>query len=211
MKKIIKWVAIVAGILVVLLIGTVIALPFIIPVDKVKDIAVEKISEAINRDVKIESVSFNIFSGIELKGLTVSNRRGFAKKPFVSADAIALRYAFWPLFKRQVIIKEIRLVKPEILIEKSASGVFNFSDMTQKKAKPKKKTVKKGSQGEAISIIVDTFSIRDAKITYKDYGTNTSTELKDGDLTISGFTLAMLKPINLNFQPQQIIKTKIFL
>ena len=199
MKKLIKWIAIVVGVLVGLLIIGAVALPFIIPMDKVKDIAVEKISEAINRDVKIESVSFNIFSGIELKGLTISNRPGYAKKPFVSADAIALRYAFWPLFKRQVIIKEIRLVKPEILIEKSASGVFNFSDMTQKKAAKPKPPTPSPKKSQDISLIVDTFSIRDAKITYKDYGTNTSTELKDGNLTISGFTLAMLKPISLNF------------
>ena len=116
MKKAIKWIAITAGILVGLLIVGVVALPFILPLDKIKDMATTKISETINREVKVESISFNIFSGIELKGLSISNRAGFAKKPFVSADAIALRYAFWPIFKRQVIIKEIRLVKPEILI-----------------------------------------------------------------------------------------------
>ncbi|MFC1568080.1 AsmA family protein [Candidatus Margulisiibacteriota bacterium] len=210
MKKLLKWTAIIIGLLVVILIIGVVALPFIVPLDKIKDLATAKISETINRKVTIEKVSFDIFSGIKLEKLSISNQKGFADKPFVSADAIALRYAFWPLFKKQVIIHEIRLVKPEILIEKSKSGVFNFSDMTQKKAPAKKKKDKDEGQDkdQDFSMIINTFSIRQAKITYVDYGTNTSTGLKDADLTISGFTLAMLKPISLDFSALANYKKK---
>lgn len=207
MKKAIKWIAIVAGILVILLIIGVVALPFIFPLEKIKDIAVAKISETINREVKIEKVSFDIFSGVKLEGLSISNRRGFAKKPFVSADAIALRYAFWPLFKRQVIIKELRLVKPEILIEKNERGVFNFSDLTQKKSAPKKKE-KKEAKEPGFSMIIDTFSIRKGRITYEDYGTKTSSELKNANLTVSGITLALLKPIGLDFSATAVYQEK---
>ena len=56
----------------------------------------------------------------------ISLRLIFTDKPFISADAIELRYAFWPIFQRQLIIKEIRLVKPEILVEKSKYGSFNY-------------------------------------------------------------------------------------
>lgn len=199
MKKLIKWIAIVAGTLIVLLIIGVVALPFVIPLEKIKDFAVAKISETIDREVKVEKVSFDIFSGIKLEKLSISNRRGFAKKPFVSADAIALRYAFWPIFKRQIIIKEMRLVKPEILIEKSARGVFNFSDLTRKKAPPKKKKEEKEKKKLPFSMIVDTFSIRNARITYVDYGTKSSSEIKNANLTVSGITLALLKPIDLKF------------
>ncbi|MEE8638003.1 MAG: AsmA family protein, partial [Candidatus Margulisiibacteriota bacterium] len=175
MKKVVKWIAIIAGILVLVLIIGVIALPFVIPLERIKDFAVAKISETINREVKVEKVSFDIFSGIKLEKLSISNRRGFAKKPFVSADAIALRYAFWPLFKRQIIVKEIRLVKPEILIEKSARGVFNFSDLIRRKAPPKK--AKAEAKEFPFSMIVDTFSIRNGRITYVDYGTKSSSEI----------------------------------
>jgi len=206
MKKAIKWIAIIAGILIILLIVGAVALPFVIPLEKIKDLATAKISETINREVRIEKVSFNIFEGIKLEGLSVSNRTGFAKKPFVSADAIALRYAFWPLFQRQIIIKELRLVKPEILIEKNAAGVFNFSDLTQKKAAPKKK--KKEAKEPGFSMIVDTFSIRNGKITYADYGTKTSSSLKEADLTVSGITLALLKPIGFDFSATASYKEK---
>jgi len=209
MKKAVKWIAIIAGAIFVLLAAGVVALPFIIPLEKAKDIATAQISETINREVKIEKIEFNIFSGIELKGLSISNRPGFAKEPFVSADAIALRYAFWPLFRRQIVIKEIRLVKPEILIEKSSRGDFNFSDMTQKKAAPKKKEKEEGKdKDQAFSMVVDAFSIRNGKITYKDYATRTSSELKDADLTLSGITLALIRPIGLDFSATAVYKEK---
>ena len=85
MKKFFKWVSIIAGVLVLLLIIGVVALPLIFPLEKIKDIAVAKISETINREVTVEKVSFNIFSGIKLEKLSISNRPGFTKKPFVSA------------------------------------------------------------------------------------------------------------------------------
>lgn len=212
MKKAVKWMAIVAGAIFVLLVAAAVALPFIIPMEKIKDLATAQISQAIDREVKIEKVEFNIFSGIELKGLSISNRAGFAKEPFVSADAIALRYAFWPLFKRQVIIKEVRLVKPEILIEKSKAGIFNFSDMTQKKpARRQTPDVSPNATAQRktdFSMVIDTFSIRQGKITYTDYGTKTSSQLKDADLTVSGITLALIKPIGLDFSATAVYKEK---
>ena len=204
MKKLLKWTGIIVGALLTILIIGIIALPLILPLDKIKGLAAEKISETINREVKIESVSFNLFEGIKLKKLSVSNRPGFAKKPFVTADAIVLRYAFWPIFKKQIIIKEISLAKPEILIEKSASGTFNFSDMTKKKTAPQKSSIKHraskaGEKKESFSLIVDSFSIRKARITYADCGTKQTSEIKNANLKISGITLAALKPIGLKF------------
>ncbi len=213
MKKLFKWTSIVLGGLLGLLIIAAVVLPFFLPLEKIKDFAVEKISETINREVKVEKVSFNIFSGVKLEKLSVSNRQGFAKKPFVSADAIELRYAFWPIFKRQLIIKEIRLVKPEILVEKSSRGTFNYSDLTKKKRKRKEEgSRRKGEQEkrskQSFSLIVDSFSIRRGLITYADYGTKSRSEIKNANLSISGITLAMLKPIGLNFSAIATYKDK---
>jgi len=205
MKKAIKWISISVGILVGLLIVSAVAFPLIFPLEKIKDLATEKISETINRKVTIENVSFNIFKGISLEKLSISNRAGFAKKPFVSADAIVLRYAFWPLFQGQLLVKELRLEKPEILIEKSAAGVYNFSDMTKKKTPAPQKKEKRDIP---FSMVVDTFSIRNGRITYTDYGTGTSSELKDADLTVSGVTLALVKPIGLDFSATATYKEK---
>jgi len=214
MKKLLKWSAIIIGSLLGLLIIAAVALPFFLPLEKIKDLATEKISGTINREVKIEKVAFNIFEGIKLEGLTISNRQGYAKKPFVSADAIVLRYAFWPIFKRQILVKEISLVKPEILIEKSAGGTFNFSDMTGKKkiGKSENQSGKiRGSENQktaGFSMIVDSFSIKKGRITYADYNTGLINEIKDFKLSISGITLSMLKPINFKTSATATYKGK---
>jgi len=200
MKKILKWSGIIAGVLVGLLIIGAVALPLLLPLEKIKNIATEQISKAISREVKIEKVSFNLFEGIKLNKLTVSNRPGYAKDDFISADSIVLRYAFWPIFKRQIIVKEISLVKPEILIEKAGSGKFNFSDMGQgSKQKSGKAEQQKTEKKQDFSLIVDSFSIKDARITYIDHSAGTKSEIKNANLKIAGITLSMLRPIDFSF------------
>ncbi|MFH1542336.1 MAG: AsmA family protein [bacterium] len=209
MKKALKWFGIILGSLIGLIILAAVLLPFFLPLDKIKDMATEKISETINREVKIKTISFNLFEGIKLGGISISNREGFAKKDFVSADSIVLRYALWPIFQRQIIVKEISLVKPEILVEKSAAGVMNFSDLTKKKKKKGKIKENQGESGkESFSLFVDSFSIKNARITYADYGTNQTSEIKNADLKISGITLSGLKPIGLKASATAVYKEK---
>lgn len=198
MKKLLKWMAIVFGVIFLFLVISVFALPFFLPLDKIKDFAAAKISETIHRDVKINSVAFDIFSGIRLKGLTVGNRQGFAAQPFVSAESIDLRYAFWPLFSRQIIVKELRLVKPMILIEKGRGGELNFSDLTA--AKPGKEPTKPSQTAgkPPFELYVSSFSIDRGKISYVDHAAGTKTEVKDLTVKLAGFELALIKPIDLS-------------
>ena len=199
MKKLLKWFGIVAGTLVALLIIGIVALPFIFPLEKIKEFAVAKISETIHREVKIEKVSFNIFTGIKLEKLSVSNRAGWAKQPFVSADSIDLHYAFWPLFSRQIIIKEIALVKPEILVEKRGSE-FNFSDMLTpvKRTTPDETRLAPAQRPTKppFDLFISSFTIKDGEITYNDRAAGTKNEVKNFNLGVSGFELALVKPIN---------------
>jgi uncharacterized protein involved in outer membrane biogenesis len=205
LKKLLKWSAIVVGGLLLVLVIGIVALPFVFPLEKIKQFAVARIGETIHREVKIDKVSFDIFSGIKLQGLAVSNRPGFAKQPFITADAIELRYAFWPLFSRQVIIKEISLVKPQILIEKNSRGEFNFSDLltTQPPANASKPANHQGKlQGQPTTkppfdLFVSSFSIKNAKLTLNDYSTGTVNEIKNFNLKVGGFELALVKPIDL--------------
>jgi uncharacterized protein involved in outer membrane biogenesis len=204
MKKLLKWAGVTTVILFILLIVGIIALPLVFPLEKIKDFATAKLSETIHRDVKIEKVSFNLFSGIKLKGLTISQRAGQAKTPFIKADSINLRYAFWPLFTRQIIIQEIALVKPEILIEKTG-GQFNFSDLTTmtKTTQPPKPAAK-----PPFDLFISSFTIKSGKIIYVDHNNKTTSEIKNFNFSLSGFALALVKPINLSASADLIYQGK---
>jgi uncharacterized protein involved in outer membrane biogenesis len=202
----VKWFGIVAGALIALLVIGLVALPFVFPLDKIKDFAVAKLSETLRREVRIEKASFNIFSGFKLQGIYVGNRAGYAQQPFISADAIELKYAFWPLFSRQIIIKEISLVKPQILIEKDYRGEFNFSDMmtSQPAAKASAPANHQGKlKGQPTTkppfdLFVSAFSIKNAKLTYNDRAAGTVNEIRDFNLKVGGFELALVRPIALS-------------
>jgi hypothetical protein len=193
LKKVLKWVGIVLGGLIVLLIIAAIALPYFLPLDKIKDMAAQKASEAIHRNVKIGKVSFNVFTGIELKDLSISNRPGFKVAPFVTAGRIELKYDLWKLLSGTVAIDKVVLVNPEILVEMRADGTSNYSDLVgaKKPAAPKPATKKK----EAISILVSKFSIVNGKLTVDQAGK--VSQLKDLNVNVSGISLVTKKPIHL--------------
>ena len=196
-KKSLKWGGIGLGALIVILVIAAIVLPSFLPLDKIKDMAAEKASEAIHRQVKIGKVSFNIFKGIELKDLSVSNRPGFSKEPFISAGKIELKYDLWKLLGGTVAIDKVVLVKPEILVEMRADGTSNYSDLVgaKKPAAPKKPAAKPSKKKEAVSIMVSKFAIINGKLTLNQAGK--VTQLKDLNVDVSGISLVTKKPIHL--------------
>jgi uncharacterized protein involved in outer membrane biogenesis len=197
LKKIFKWLSIASLALLILLLAGVMALPLIFPLDRIKDFAAAKISESIRREVKIEKAQFDLFSGIKLKGIYIGNREGFSPRPFISADAIELRYAFWPLFSRQIIVKELRLVKPEILIEKNRAGEFNFSDLSRPSTQTRTTAPTHKADHPPFNLLVSSFSVKDGKFIYADQAAGTSSEINHFNLQVSGFALALVKPIEL--------------
>jgi uncharacterized protein involved in outer membrane biogenesis len=196
LKKVLKWFGIVLGSLIILLIIAAIALPYFLPLDKIKDMAAQKASEAIHRNVKIGKVSFNVFTGIELKDLSVSNRPGFSAAPFVSAGRIELKYDLWKLLGGTVAIDKVVLVNPEILVEMRADGTSNYGDLVgAKKPAAPKAAAKPSKKKEAVSIMVSKFSIVNGKLTLNQAGK--VSQLKDLNVNISGISLVTKKPIRL--------------
>jgi uncharacterized protein involved in outer membrane biogenesis len=193
LKSALKWIGAVLGGLIIILIVAAVALPRFLPLDKIKDMAAQKASEAIHRNVKIGKVSFNIFTGIELKDLSVSNRPGFANKPFVTAGSIQLKYDLWKLFSGTVAIDKVVLVNPDILVEMRADGTSNYGDLVGVK-KPAVKTEAK--KKEAISIMVSKFSVVNGNLTIDQSGK--VSQLKDLNLNIAGISLVTKKPMHLS-------------
>ena len=196
LKKVLKWAGIVLGGLIIILIIAAIAIPYFLPMDKIKDMAAQKASEAIHRQVKIGKVSFNIFTGIELSDLSVSNRPGFAREPFLSAGRIELKYDLWKLLAGKVAISNVVLVKPEILVEMRADGTSNYGDLVGvKKPAATKKSEAPSKKKEAVSIMVSKFSIANGKLTLNQAGK--ITQLKNLNVNLSGISLVTKKPIHI--------------
>ncbi len=134
MRLLIKIVLIIGVIFVVLLGGTAAYIKIQYPPEKLKSIATEKLSAALQRKVSVGDANFNLMTGFEIKDLKISNRPGWAAGNMVVAKDISISYHLYQLvmgyFSNQVILGEIKLNEPQILVERRGLGQFNFSDMT---------------------------------------------------------------------------------
>ncbi|MDD5065987.1 MAG: AsmA-like C-terminal region-containing protein [bacterium] len=127
-KLIFKIIGTVFGLIIV---GFVLLLVFF-PTEKVKQIAIEQMQIRFHREVKIEKVSLNLFKGIVIQKVAISDRPNFQKGTFLSCDAFVFQYDLWQLLHKKLVIKKLTIEKPEINIKRyieNKIAVFNFSDM----------------------------------------------------------------------------------
>lgn len=128
-KILLRFLAIVVGILVIIVALAAIILPFVIPMDKIKTIATTKASEFLQRPVTIQKASFNLFTGVELTGVTIGERKGFSPEPFVSMDSAQLRANLWMLIFGKISLDGIKIVHPLVKIERNADNLSNYQDI----------------------------------------------------------------------------------
>ncbi len=194
MKTIFKWLGIIVVSLIVIIIAAAIALAMFLPLDKIKEMAAAELTKALHREVKIEKVSFNIFTGLRLEKLSIADLPKNGKRNFISADAIELHYDLWPLLQRKIVIRKMGLAKPHIYVEKTLKGDFNFSDLLAPQKPSEKKQEPAGKL--PFKLFINSFYVKNGQITYSDRAAGTTSALNNFNVSVSGFELAMDKPID---------------
>jgi hypothetical protein len=107
-----------------------------------------RMSQAINRQVHIESIDvslFSLLSGIEIKNVAISNFKTpqelvtLQGKPVPSGDlfagmeALRFKLKILPLLQRRVELKELVLYSPVVNLVKNRQGALNIDDLIQSK------------------------------------------------------------------------------
>lgn len=125
LKKIIIWViAIVMSIVVIGVAGIII----FFPKEKIKEMAVERISSILDRQVTIDGISVSFLGGLGayLEGIKISNPEGFREAYFLDAKALDVKLQLLPLLKKQVAVDRLILVEPEIALRRLDNGKVNY-------------------------------------------------------------------------------------
>ncbi len=188
-----KLVLVAAGLVVLFFLAALIA-PMFIPWEKVRVEACKTLSTQLKHEVKVDSVSFSIFSGVRLKNVRVGNAAGFSADPLFSNQDAQVKYSLLgSLLARKAVIT-IKFIAPNILIEKNAQGVYNFSDMTgapkaATPAAPAAPAAKTGPVGE-LPVAINSLVISKANFVYKDYKKGTTNAVKDLNFELTGFSLS---------------------
>lgn len=131
MKKLLKIVAIIIGLLIVIAV----VLSFAIDANTFKPKLEAELTDALGRPVTVGNLSLSLFSGgVSADNIAIADDPQFSKTPFVQAKSLTVGVEMIPLiFSKTVNITELTLNDPQISLVKSENGqTWNFSSVGTK-------------------------------------------------------------------------------
>ena len=172
------------GILIVLLVAAILALPFIIDLNKYQDQYKPLIEEALNRKVVLKDIRLTIWPriGARVAGFAVLDDPAFGATPFTSLTSLDVGVKLMPLLSGKVEVEEITIRDPVITVIKNKNGVLNISTIGRAGAKlpntPSRAPIPstEGPLKILALLAVDRVSIVSGTLTYRDLSAAKPTE-----------------------------------
>ena len=90
-----------------------------------------KVEVKIGRKVSIEDFRLYLLRGGTFENIVIANHKDFSKAPFLKTDKMVVKYALLPLIHKEIVIKKVVLVRPQILVERNKKGKWSFSDLAK--------------------------------------------------------------------------------
>jgi AsmA protein len=210
MKRAIRIIAIVVGILIVIAI----ALPFLVDVNSFRPKLESELTTALGRQVKVGNLSLSIFSGtVSADNISIADDPAFSKSPFVTAKSLKAGVEVLPLvFSKTLHITGITLDEPQITLLKAANGNWNFSSIGGSAAQPSQPTqpspqagkpsaapqTPKPSEPSSGALSVDKMKISDGRLVVGDANSSRKPHVYDKvNLEVTGFSATAQFPFTL--------------
>lgn len=177
-------------VVVVLIVGIVLALPFLIDLNKYQDQYKPHIEDALNRKVQLQDIRLTVWPriGARVAGFAVLDDPAFSSGPFASLSSLDVGIKLMPLLSGKVEVEEITLRQPVITVIKNKNGVLNASTIGRKGVpvpeKPSRAPIPstEGPLKILAMLAVDRVSIDGGKLTYRDQSAAKPTEYVLQDL-----------------------------
>lgn len=188
-------------VLVFLLILAVLALPFLIDLNKYQDQYRPVIEEALNRKITLKNIRLTIWPriGVRVHGFTVLDDPTFSSGPFASLTSLDVGVKLMPLLSKRVEVEEITLHDPVITVIKNQVGIMNISTLGPKgppKPKEAAPTEPTGGPLRALALLaVDEVSLTGGRLTYLDLSRGKPSEYGIDDLQVE------IKSVRLGASP----------
>ncbi len=162
MKRILKIVGIVVGVLILILI----ALPFFINANTFRPELESDLTAALGREVKVGNLSLSLLSGgVTADNISIADDPAFSKSPFVQAKSLKVGVELIPLiFSKTLNVTELTLNQPEIGLVKSENGEkWNFSSLGGKNPSAAKPAAPASSGNPNLSVAK--LNVNDGRLT----------------------------------------------
>ena len=208
---------IVVGILlvVVLVAGAILALPFLIDLNKYQNQYKPVIEEALNRKVQLQDIRLTIWPriGARVAGFVVLDDPAFGSSSFTSLASLDVGVKLMPLLSGTVEVEEITLRNPVITVIKNKNGVLNVSTIGRTGVKlphtPSRAPVPstEGPLKILALLAVDRISILGGTLTYRDLSASEPTEyiLQDLEILLQSVRLGQSPTLHVRMLVQPFI------
>lgn len=206
--KAVKWLSIIFGSLIVLVILAIVLLPMLVDVQKYKPHIEQKVSEATGRPFSIGGeLDLSVFPwiGVSLSDLHLGNPSGFSEKDFVHVKSFEVRVRLLPLILKKLEVKRFIMKSPRILLIKSKDGLGNWQELTKpstdeshvEKARERKEEQKKSFpvSSPIKQLVVGEFSITDGQILWVDRAKDDQKKVSDINLKLD--SISQDQPIHI--------------
>ena len=214
MKRALKIVAIVIGVLIVV----VLALPFIVNVNNFRPRIEAELTTALGRKVSIGNLSLSLWSGsLAADDIAIADDPAFGNTPFIRAKSLDVGVEMMPLiFSKTLHITDLTLTQPQVTLLRARSGRWNFSTLgnaspqakqpapptpappaaAQKSSPP----AESGSdQSFQQNLSVGKLSIKDGVVSIGDSGTSAKPRVyKNVNVTVKNFAFTSQFPFTLS-------------
>jgi AsmA protein len=133
MKRLIKFLLALVGIVVVVLIAAVVVAVLVIDPNEYKGQIAAAVHKATGRELAIQGdlyLSFFPWLGVRAGAMSLSNAPGFGTEPFAKIDGAAVRVRLLPLLRRDVEVDTVTLDGLTLHLIRNQKGITNWSDLT---------------------------------------------------------------------------------
>jgi uncharacterized protein YhdP len=130
MRKFIRFVVTLLGIVVVLLIAGTIVLRMKYPPARLRELVETQIRERLNREAQVRYVQLGL-GGLRLEDVRISEPPNFRAGTFLVVEAIDIHWALLPLLSKHVSVNSVLLQKPQLNVVRLADGKkLNVGDLS---------------------------------------------------------------------------------
>jgi AsmA protein len=198
MKKTLKIILVVVGVLVVL----VLVAPFLIPVNQFRPTIEEKAAAALGRKVELGNISLSLISGsLSADNITIGDDPKFSSSPFLTAKALNVGVEMMPLiFSKTLNVTGITIASPQVTLLRNAAGQWNYSSLggAAAKSQAKEATAEKSSgTANAGEVSVKKLTLSDGSIIVGSTNSQRRSAYDHVNLTASDVSLTTQFPVTV--------------
>ena len=95
----------------------------------------QELSQRLGTPLHLRQISVTPWSGLKLNGITIP-QEGKLGGNFLQAQTFQLRVQFWSLFGERLVIRQISLIKPEVVWAQNSSGKWRLPELPAAQQKP---------------------------------------------------------------------------